>query len=130
MKKLWKVLGIAAAVAALAPYKVEKDDETGATNIRALLWGARYTPATEQTGRDIDVTLGLHAPRLRKDEAELYADDDPDAAVLEAEELQILSEEAREGTDEAQYTAGETQAVTDEAAVAPDDDDDDTDSVF
>ena len=123
MKKLWKALGIAAAVAALAPYKVEKDDETGATNIKALLWGARYTPATEQTGRNIDVTLGLHAPRLRKDEAEFYADDDPDAAVLDEEVLQIVN-------DEAPYSAGETQAVTDEAAVAPDDDDDDTDSVF
>ena len=117
-----KVLGAAAAVAALTPYKVEKDEETGATNIMALLWGARYTPATEESGRGIDVTLGLHVPTLPKDEAELYADDDPDAAVLEAEALQIHAEEAQEA-------AGETQAVTDEAAVAPDDDDE-ADSEF
>ena len=122
ISRVLKVLGAAAAVAALTPYKVEKDEETGVTNIKALLWGARYTPATGETGRDIDVTLGLHVPKLPKDEAELYADDDPDAAVLEPESLQIPADEAGETGDEA-------QTVTDEAAVAPDYQDD-TDPVF
>lgn len=113
-----KVLGAAAAVAALTPYKVEKDDETGATTLKALLWGAKYTPAAGEAGRNVDVTLGLNLPRQA--EAELYADDEPEAAVLDAEELQIIADEAQEAADEAQAIADEAQEAADEAQAIAD----------
>ena len=114
-----KVLGAAAAVAALTPYQVEKDEETGVTTMKALLWGAKYTPATGETGRDVDVTLGLNVPKLAaKKEAELFADDDPDAAVLDADELQLIADEAQEAADEVQAIADEAQEAADEAQEA------------
>ena len=115
-----KVLGAAAAVAALTPYQVEKDEETGVTTMRALLWGAKYTPATGESGRGIDVTLGPRAPKLPKDEAELYADDEPEAAVLDAETLQVIADEAQEAADEAQAIADEAQEAADEAQAIAD----------
>ena len=146
-----KVLGAAAAVAALTPYRVEKDEETGVTTLKALLWSARHTPATEETGRDVDVTFGLNVPG-RKSEEELYADDDPEAAVLDgaelqviadeaqkaADEIQAIADEAQEAADEAQEAADKAQAIADEAQAAADeaavaleaDDDDETDSEF
>ena len=114
-----KVLGAAAAVAALTPYKVERDEDTGATTMRALLWGAKYTPATEEAGRSVDVTFGLNLP-VQKNEAELFADDDPEAAVLDAEELQIIADEAQEAADEVQAIADEAQEAADEAQKAAD----------
>ena len=93
-----KVLGAAAAVAALTPYEVDKDEETG---------------------RDVDITLGLNVPG-RKSEAELFADDEPEAAVLDAEELQTIADEAQEAADEAQALADEAQAIADEAQAAAD----------
>ena len=109
-----KVLGAAAAVAALTPYQVEKDEETGVTTMKALLWGAKYTPATEETGRDVDVTIGLNIPG-KKDEADLFADDEPEAAMLDADELQTIADEAQEAADEAQAIADEAQEAADEA---------------
>ena len=139
-----KVLGAAAAVAALTPYEVEKDEATGVTTMKALLWKARHVPATEETGRDIDVTIGLNLPRQA--EAELFADDDPEAAVLDADELQVIADEAQEAADEAQAIADEAQEAADEAQAIADeaqavadkaaeaaealDDDDESDSEF
>ena len=116
-----KVLGTAAAVAALTPYEVEKDEGTGATKLKALLWSAKYTPAADETGRDLDVTLGLHTPKaLARKEAALFADDDPEAAVLDAEELQVIADEAQEAADEAQAIADEAQEAADEAQAIAD----------
>ena len=115
ISKVLKVLGAVAAVAALTPYEVETDEETGVTKLKALLWGAKYTPAAEGTGRDVDVTFGLNIPS-REVEAELYADDDPEAAMLDGSELQIIADEAQEAADEAQDIADEAQAAADEAA--------------
>ena len=114
-----KVLGAAAAVAALTPYQVEKDEETGVTKVKALLWSVKHTRAAEDAGRDIDVTFGLNIPG-RKNEAELYADDDPNAAVLGADELQVIADEAQEAADEAQAIADEAQEAADEAQAIAD----------
>ena len=101
-----KVLGAAAAVAALTPYQVEKDEETGVTTLKALLWGAKYSPAAEGTGRDVDVTFGLNIPgREGEAEAELFADDEPEAAVLDESDLQIVADEAQETKIEADEAA-------------------------
>ena len=114
-----KVLGAAAAVAALTPYEVDKDEETGATTMKALLWGVKYTPATEETSRGVDLTFGLNIPG-RKSEADLFADDEPEAAVLDGLELQILADEAQEAADEIQAIADEAQEAADEAQAAAD----------
>ena len=119
ISKVLKVLGAAAAVAALTPYKVEKDDETGVTTLKALIWGAKYTPAAEGTGRDVDVTFGLNVPG-REVEAELFADDEPEAAVLDADDLQVIADEAQEAADEVQALADEAQEAADEAQEAAD----------
>ena len=117
-----KVLGAAAALAAITPYQVERDEETGVTSMKALLWGAKLTPATEETGRDINVVLGLNVPKRLggKDESELFADDEPEAAVLDAETLQIIADEAQEAADEAQAIADEAQEAADEAQAIAD----------
>ena len=60
MKAIWKVLGItslAAAAAALVPYKVKKDEETGQTKAKALVWEGRHIPATEEHEREIIVNV-------------------------------------------------------------------------
>ena len=130
-----KVLGAAAVVAALTPYEVKKDEETGATKIRALLWGAKYTPATEETGRDVDVILGLHIPKLPggTDEAELFADDEPELARPDGDLSAVTG--AADGAGEAFGTedGGEVQEAADETAesvAVQADDDDESGSEF
>ena len=117
ISRVLKVLGAAAAVAALTPYRVEKDEETGATTLKALLWSIKHTPSAEGTGRDVDVTLGLNLPKFSggKDESDLFADNDPESAMLDAEELQIMADEAQEAADEAQAIADEVQEAADKA---------------
>ena len=119
VSKVLKVLGAAAALAALTPYEAEKDDLTGEISLKALLWGVKYTPATEEAGRSVDVTLGLHIPG-KKDDAELFADDMPEAAMLDAEDLQAIADEAQEAADEAQAIADEAQEAADEAQAIAD----------
>ena len=105
ISKVLKVLGAAAAVAALTPYKVERDEETGVTTMKALLWDAKYTPAAEGTGRDVNVTFGLNIPG-QEGEAELFADDEPEAAVLDEPELQVNVDESQDdAADEAAEAA-------------------------
>ena len=86
--KIWKALAAAlgaAAAAALIPYKVEKDDETNVTTVKALAWTAVKSPNGEDGGTKVDVTYlpGL-APAAAEDgepeeeevedESELYDD--------------------------------------------------------
>ena len=69
MKKGFKVLGITAligAVAALIPYKVKKDEETGETKAKALLWEGSHTPATELHEREITVNVRPDLSVLKK----------------------------------------------------------------
>ena len=42
MKTFWKVLAGIAALAAVTPYSVEKDEETGETKVKALIWNASF----------------------------------------------------------------------------------------
>ncbi len=48
MKAIWKVLIGAAAVAAVTPYKVEKDEENGKVKVTAATWAATYTKNDQQ----------------------------------------------------------------------------------
>ena len=91
ISKVLKVLGAVAAVAALTPYQVERDEETGTTTLKALLWSAKHTPAAEETGRNVDVTFGLNVPG-QEAEAELFADDEPETAVPDLEDLEVTAD--------------------------------------
>ena len=154
MKNIWKALGIA-ALAAAVPIRVKKDEETGKKTYQSLLLSVDVGHGEDGEGTEISINVegvigsavsGLVAA---KQEAELYADDDPEAAMLDAEELQILADEAQktadeiqaladeaqEAADEAQQAADEAQAIADEAQAAADeaaeaDDDDESDSDF
>lgn len=55
MKAIWKILIGAAAVAAVAPYKVEKDEESGAVKITSATWSATYTK--NEDGTNVDLKL-------------------------------------------------------------------------
>ena len=63
MKKIWKVLGITAAVAAVAPVVFRKNEETGEKTVDALLWQLKTRP-NEETGRK-DIELNILPNRLR-----------------------------------------------------------------
>lgn len=93
MKKFWKVLGLTALAAALVPYRVRRDDETGQQTVEALLWQVTRGPGEDQTHQQIDVSLGFKSPfqAIREEkklftnnpqEAALFADDEPEAAAV------------------------------------------------
>lgn len=84
--KIWKALGITALAASLLPYCVRKNDKTGQTEINALLWQAVRTPDAGEDGDRVDINIGFKSriQTLREiKEAELFADDEPEAAVVE-----------------------------------------------
>ena len=88
MKKLWKALGIT-ALAAVVPLRV-KEDENGVKRYQSLLWKLEVPPKTEE-GREISIDLmeGLLTTPLMnaiaaRQEAELFADNEPEAAVIAA----------------------------------------------
>ena len=62
MKAIWKILIGAAAVAAVAPYRVEKDEETGSVKLTSATWSATYTK--DGDNRHVAVKL---LPALQKD---------------------------------------------------------------
>ncbi len=47
MKTVWRVILGVTAAAAFVPYKVKKDEETGATQVKAALWNLTYTPGAD-----------------------------------------------------------------------------------
>ena len=78
MKKLLSIIGAAALVAGFAPYSFEKNDETGESSVKALLWNLTTTPDPENDAKpQINLTFGLNLPSLpKKDEEEdLFADE-------------------------------------------------------
>lgn len=81
MKKFWKVLGLTALAAALVPYRVRRDDETGALTVRALLW-----KATEKVNPDGAKDINIKLLSFGRDEEEELFTDDPQEAVLFADD--------------------------------------------
>ena len=85
MKKFWKALGIA-ALAAVVPVRVQKDEETGKKTFQSLLWKLDVTPDPDNSGTEIGLDLMegvLTRPILNavtaKREAALFADDGRDS---------------------------------------------------
>ena len=64
--KFWKVLSAAALVAGLAPYKVEKDEETGKTTYQALLWRGSTSEKDGEKHFGIDLAEGTLTQMLRE----------------------------------------------------------------
>lgn len=129
MKKFWKALGLAALATAAAniPVRVKKDGEKRGKTYQSLLYTMDIRPGEGGDGADVTVNFGegiltgaITGLVTAKKEAELFADDDPDAAVLEAEELQLIADEAQEAADEAQAIADEAQEAADEAQAIAD----------
>lgn len=58
MKTFWKLLGAAALVSGLTPYKVEKDEETGEKSYQALLWRITSKRTEDEDKREIGINLG------------------------------------------------------------------------
>lgn len=105
MKKLWKVLGITALAASLIPYRVNKDDETESTTMDALLWQAIRRPGEGGDKGQLDINIGFKSPlQAKREECALFADDEPEAAVVDAplaEAVEGAAEAAADAVDAA-----------------------------
>jgi len=75
MKKFFKFLGTAAAVAALVPYQINNDG--GRLNAKGLFWTATGSKRSTPDGpeRKLDITIEFNNPFARNQEAHLFADD-------------------------------------------------------
>ena len=125
MKKIWKVLGIT-ALAAAVPVRIKKDEVTGKKKYQSLLLSVDVGPGESGEGTDVGINLGegvitgaISNLVTAKKEADLFADDELDA-VLDADELQTIADEAQEAADEAQAIADEAQEAADEAQAIAD----------
>lgn len=123
MKNFWKALGITALAAALVPYRIEGDKETGTLTVQSLLW--KLTEKTDANGtKNVSIKFlsfgadeedGLFTDD--PEEAVLFADDDPDAAVA-AHEAAVAEHEAAVAEHEAAVAQHQAAVAEHEAAVA------------
>ena len=83
MKTFWKFLGVAALAAGLAPYKIEKNEETGENSYQSLLMKVTTT-LDEETGEkrrfSINLGEGVLTSKLlemseKKEEPHLFSDE-------------------------------------------------------
>ena len=123
MKHVWKVLGAAALIAGLSPYRVTTDKASGDKKIRALLWKATYGGDPENKG--LSLNFGFFPPN-EEEEAHLFADE----LVVHyhggqpccADEAPCCQEEPCCGCQEAEGPAGEAEtAAPEEEDVLPGD---------
>lgn len=88
MKNFWKALGLAAIAAAVVPVKVEKDEESGKKKFQSLLLSLDVERSAADEKLDVGVNLGegilsgIIASAVSKKEGVLFADDDPESAVV------------------------------------------------
>ena len=98
MKKIWKVLGVAALAVGFTPYRVEKDEETGEKKVQALLW------------------------KMTRNEAHLFSDDlnveyaGSGEQVIEVEMAGSAAEEPAAAEEEAAEPASEENVEKEEPA--------------
>lgn len=121
MKKIWKVLGVAALAVGFTPYHVEKDEETGEKKIQALLWQMTRKPMEEEK-EEVSINFGFHSPVRKESEAHLFSDDlnveyaGSGEQVVEAEASEPAVEEPAAAEEETTEPAGEETVEKEEPA--------------
>lgn len=89
MKKGFKIAGAIAGLAALAalvPYSVSKDDDD-TTTVRALLWEYTKQPDPESPGsHKVSIDIGFHNP-FDQNNDDLLMDDEDDLLLIDAPEV-------------------------------------------
>ena len=84
--KIGKII-CCAAIGALAlsaiPYQFKNDEETGAVEIRSLLWGWRRTPDGDGEGKD-SITFAIPVSGLDYEDED-YEDEDESSVEVEME---------------------------------------------
>ena len=126
MKNFWKALGIA-ALAAAVPVRIKKDEAAGKKKFQSLLLSVDVGPGENGEGTDVSINLGegvigsaIANLMAAQKESELFADDEPEAAVRDTGEMQVLADEAQEAADEAQAITDEAPETAEEALTAAD----------
>lgn len=121
MKKFWKALGLA-ALAAAVPVRFQKD-ETGKKKYQSLLISVDVDPNEDGQGAEIGINLGeglltnaISSLVGAKKEQHLFADDEPEAAVVEP----ITIVEPNETADEADEVEAADEAASVEETEADD----------
>ena len=77
MKKIWKILGVA-ALATSIPFVIRTDPETKERTFDALLWQLRTRPNPETGKREVTAVSILPYRRIRNGEADWFEDEDLD----------------------------------------------------
>ena len=116
MKNFWKALGITALAAALVPYRIEGDKETGALTVQALLW-----KLTEKTDANGTKNVSIKFLSFGADEEDGLFTDDPEEAVLFADhepEAAMIQHEAAVAEHEGAVAEHEAAVAEEEAAAA------------
>ena len=86
MKKFWKVLGVTAAIVALAPYRIGKNEETGEKTVEALLWRATAAPKEGEEETSVAVTFGFRSPFAQRDEDPFFEEETAAEFTVPADE--------------------------------------------
>lgn len=116
MKKIWKVLGVAALAIGLTPYRVEKDEETGEKKVQALLWQMTRRPIEEEK-EEVSISFGFHSPACKEDEAHLFSEDlSVEYTAGKAETGESAAEEPAAGEPAAEHVEKEDPADGEEGA--------------
>lgn len=122
MKKLWKALGLA-TLAAIVPVRFKKDEATGKKTYQSLLLSVDLGPGEEE-GTEIGINLGegvltqaisglVNAKKESAlftdvpEESVLFADDEPEAAVIDAAVVDQAEETEAAGEQPAEPEATE-----------------------
>ena len=120
MKKIWKVLGLA-AIAAAVPVRVRRDEDTGKKKYQSLLLSFDVGPDEEGIGTEIGINVGeglltnaigglVNAKKESKlftddpEEAVLFADGEPEAAAVEPIQETAAAEDTPAQAGEAEAT--------------------------
>ncbi len=106
MKKGWKIVGAVAALAALLPYSVKKDEENDRLTVRALLWKYTNLPDHEDPDRrNISINIGFQNPMSEEEgdqcvdpvqEEPLSAEEEISESDIELSLTSLLSDEPEE----------------------------------
>lgn len=108
MKKFLKFLGITALAAALVPYRVDKDEETGDLTLDALLWQGKRSVRDGE--KHINVNFAPWFSPHRTDDLDSLEPEDPEEDLEALEEDLEALEEDFEALDEDLDDLDETQA--------------------